>query len=88
MTKQEGLARMDSVTQSLSECYEALESLYESASHPIAEDVQLKVDDIIRSSIGLACMGLNFKELAPESKKPFAALLYAAADALSGEAYS
>lgn len=85
MTRTEGLSKLEKVCSSLSDNYRTLETLLGNVSRPVASDVQAKAEDIIRMSVSVTCMALNFKELPPEAKKPFAALLYAAADALSGE---
>ncbi|MBO5551719.1 MAG: hypothetical protein J5966_07145 [Lachnospiraceae bacterium] len=83
MTKAEGIRQMDNIRNHLLNEYMSLEALYSQASHPIAPEVQAKAQEIINASVSVTCMALNYKELPPEAKKPFAALLYAAADALS-----
>lgn len=85
MTKREGLLLIDSVKQNLTGAYATLDDLYSKVSHPVAADIQKEADEIIKASISVTCMALNFLELPQEAKRPFAALLYAAADALSGE---
>ena len=84
MTKKEGLVLMDSVIQNLAGTYATLDELYSQITRPVAPDVQKKAEEIMQASIGISCMALNFMEMPPEAKKPFAALLYAAADAFSG----
>lgn len=83
MTKREGLVLLDSVIQNLGGAYATLDDLYSQITRPVAEDVQKKAEEIMQASIGISCMALNFMELPQEAKRPFAALLYAAADAFS-----
>ena len=84
MTKVEGMKRLDRMISNLQADYSALEERYSAASHPISPDGQAKAEEIIRASVSISCMALNFKDLPQSAKKPFAALLYAAADALTG----
>lgn len=83
MTKKEGLVLIESVQQNLRGAYATLDDLYSQITRPVAPDVQAKAEDLLKDSISVACMALNFMELPQEAKRPFAALLYAAADAFS-----
>ena len=83
MTKKEGKVMLDALIKNLEGGYATLEELYVNVHKPVSADVQAKTDEIMQRSIGIAVMALNFKEVPQEAKKPFAALLYAAADAFS-----
>lgn len=83
MTKKEGLVTLDALKQSLEGGYATLQELYESVHHPVANDIQDKTDEIMKRSIDIAVMALNFKEIPQDAKRPFAALLYAAADSFA-----
>ena len=83
MTRTEGLRKLNSVLADLEKCYATLDELYSQVSHPVNKEVRAKADDALKHSVNIAMMALNFKEVPQEAKKPFAAFLYTAADALS-----
>lgn len=85
MTKKEGMLLLESVKDNLCGAYNTLEDLYNQVQKPVSKDVQEKTDEIIKGSLGVAIMALNFKEMPADAKKPFASFLYAAADALGGD---
>jgi len=87
VSKKQGLLMLDSIIDNLKGGYSTLEELYAQVNHPVSAQVQAKAEEVINASISVACMALNFKELPQEAKKPLAALLYAAADSLSGEGF-
>lgn len=85
MTKKEGMLLLDSVMDNLKGAYTTLEELYGQVRKPVPADVQEKTDEILKRALNVAVAALNFKELPPQAKKPMAALLYAAADALGDD---
>lgn len=83
MTRNEGMKLMSETVSELVKCYEKLDKLNTAVTHPVAQEVQAKAEEIIKASVSVSCMALNLMELPQEAKKPFAALLYAIADSVS-----
>lgn len=82
MKKQEGMALFNGCLSDLEKVEKTLTNLYEQVTHPVSPEVRERADILLKHGINLAIMSLNFKDLPSEAKKPFAAFLYCAADAL------
>jgi len=82
MTKKQGMQMLDQCLKDLEKCYATLNDLYEQVSHPVSPEVRAKADIILKHGLDVSMIALNFKEIPQEAKKPFAAFLYSAADAL------